>query len=362
MATVIKLKSGSWRVQVRKQGRYLSRTFRLKGHADAWAREIETMIDAGTAPVMLPSGKVRTVAHLIDLHLQDLREIGKPLRRSKQAVMEALRRDLGPTLIKNLDRHTLIQFGRKRAKEGAGPVTLAVDFSYLRTVLTHAAAIHGIAVDTESIALARTALTRLGLIGRSDERDRRPSEEELDLLIEHFDNTPAIVPMARIVRFAVATAMRQEEICRITWDDVNFKTKIVTVKDRKDPRKKDGNHQKVPLLNLSGIDAWQLLLEQKILTGGRGRVFPYNSKSVGAAFRRGRKAVGIDDVRFHDLRHEATSRFFEAGLRIEQVALITGHKDWKMLRRYTHLKPEALHALQDQSQAAEHDLVSKLIE
>ncbi|RVC42576.1 site-specific integrase, partial [Mesorhizobium sp. M4B.F.Ca.ET.088.02.2.1] len=47
----------------------------------------------------------------------------------------------------------------------------------------------------------------------------------------------------------------------------------------------------------------------------------------------------------HDLRHEGTSRLFEAGFTIEQVALVTGHKDWKMLKRYTHLKPEELHAV-----------------
>jgi site-specific recombinase XerD len=53
----------------------------------------------------------------------------------------------------------------------------------------------------------------------------------------------------------------------------------------------------------------------------------------------------IIDLHFHDLRHEGTSRLFEAGFSIEQVALVTGHKDWKMLRRYTHLKPEGLHSV-----------------
>ena len=60
-------------------------------------------------------------------------------------------------------------------------------------------------------------------------------------------------------------------------------------------------------------------------------------------FTRACQALRIDDLHFHDLRHEGTSRLFEAGFRIEQVSLVTGHKDWKMLRRYTHLKPESLH-------------------
>lgn len=97
------------------------------------------------------------------------------------------------------------------------------------------------------------------------------------------------------------------------------------------------------MLNISGYDAWEVLLEQRIITHGKGRVFPHHPKSVGTAFWRACNKLNIPDLHFHDLRHEATSRLFEAGLTIERVALITGHKDWKMLRRYTNLRPEILH-------------------
>lgn len=70
-------------------------------------------------------------------------------------------------------------------------------------------------------------------------------------------------------------------------------------------------------------DAWQLLLEQKVLTDGIDRCFPYNSKSVGATLRRGRNHINADD-----LRHEVTSRLFESGLPFERVTLVNGHKDW----------------------------------
>jgi site-specific recombinase XerD len=86
-----------------------------------------------------------------------------------------------------------------------------------------------------------------------------------------------------------------------------------------------------------------LLAEQMSRTSGKGRCFPYNGKSIGTNFRRTCVEAGITDLHFHDLRHEATSRLFEAGLTIEQVPLVTGHKDWKMLKRYTQLRPENLH-------------------
>lgn len=152
--------------------------------------------------------------------------------------------------------------------------------------------------------------------------------------------------MGRIIRFAVATAMRQEEICRIEYCDFNADERMLLIRDRKDPRRKNGNHQRIPLLGVSGYDAGALIDEQcAFLRRRKGRIFPYNSNSVGTAFRRQCRELGIKDLHFHDLRHEGTSRLFEAGFSIEQVALVTGHKDWKMLRRYTHLKPETLHGV-----------------
>jgi integrase len=103
----------------------------------------------------------------------------------------------------------------------------------------------------------------------------------------------------------LAQAMRQAEICRIEWSDVDMTKRTVTIRDRNDPRCKDGNHQIVPLLNSTGYDAWQIMLEQRILTRGLGRVFPYHSKSVGAAFRRSCNAIDIEDFCFHNLRHSS---------------------------------------------------------
>jgi integrase len=223
---------------------------------------------------------------------------------------------------------------------------LGIDLGYIKTILCHAAAVHGIVVSTESINLARIALTRLGLVGKGDERDRRPTQDELDRLIAAFDSNPRQqIPLGRIIRFAVATAMRQDEICRIEWADIDRDNKMLLVRNRKDPRRKNGNDQRIPLLDVSGYDAWTIIEEECKFAGSNGgRIFPYNGRSVGTAFRRQCRELKIKNLHFHDLRHEATSRLFEAGFSIEQVALVTGHKDWKMLRRYTHLKPEHLHS------------------
>jgi integrase len=346
MATIRQLPSGHWQVQIRLKGHKATETFLRHDHARAWATETEAKVDRGHAPSGRRARNAKTFSALIDLHIDDMKEVGKPPGRSKSAILEMLQRELGSFRANGLDRERLIKFGRDRAKQGAGPVTLSMDIGAIKLVIGHAAAVHGIEVSVEQVQLARVALKRLGLIGKGRERDRRPTDDELKKLFAYFDGSPRqIIPMSRIIKFAIATAMRQEEICRVTWDDLNVRTKMLTIRDRKDPREKKGNNQRIPLLDVSGFDALALVEEQRAIRSNESdRIFPYAHKSAGTAFTRAVRDLKIEDLHFHDLRHEGTSRLFEAGFSIQQVALVTGHKDWKMLRRYTHLKPEALHA------------------
>lgn len=207
----------------------------------------------------------------------------------------------------------------------------------------HASAIHGLPVSVKAVDQARFALKRLGLIGKGHERTRRPETDELNRLFRHFDANPRqTIPMSRIVKFAVATGMRQNEICRLAWSDVDLGNRTALIRNRKHPREKSTNDQVVALVHDAGWDPL-VLIEEQTTTGPReGGIFPYNSRSIGTAFRRGCRALNIEDLHFHDLRHETASRLFEAGYQIPEVSLVTGHKDWKMLQRYTNLKPENL--------------------
>jgi integrase len=131
--------------------------------------------------------------------------------------------------------------------------------------------------------------------------------------------------------------MRLGEICSIRWRDLDQIGRAVLIRDRKDPRQKIGNDELVPLLDVTGYDALAIIQRQP--PSDDGRIFPYRAHSVSSLFTRACQRLGIENLHYHDLRHDAVSRLFEAGLRIEQVALVSGHKDWKTLQRYTHLKP-----------------------
>lgn len=152
------------------------------------------------------AARLRTFGELVDLHVDDMKSVGKAPRRSKAATLRMLKARLGRKKLGQLDRQFFIEFGKERAREGAGPMTLSIDVGAIKLVITHAIAVHGLTISAEPVNMARLALKRLGLVGKGLERDRRPTEEELVRLIEHFEANPRqTIPMGRAIRFAIAT-------------------------------------------------------------------------------------------------------------------------------------------------------------
>ena len=103
------------------------------------------------------------------------------------------------------------------------------------------------------------------------------------------------------------------------------------------PLTKNGSSREVPL----STKAAQVLARQR-QRNDTPSPFPVTANGFRLAWDRLRNRAGLSDLRFHDLRHEAISRFFELGLNIPEVAVISGHRDPRMLFRYTHLRAEAL--------------------
>ncbi|MGC9208169.1 site-specific integrase, partial [Acidithiobacillus sp.] len=134
-----------------------------------------------------------------------------------------------------------------------------------------------------------------------------------------------------IVQFAIETGMRRSEICGLRWENVNLAGKVALLPDTK-----NGKARNVPL---SSAAVAVLSALPRRLSGG---VWDVKEDTVTQAFARCCRRAVIEDLHFHDLRHEATSRFFEKGLNPMQVAAITGHKTLQMLKRYTHLRAEDL--------------------
>lgn len=240
---------------------------------------------------------------------------------------------------------------RRGSDKTVQPQTINQDITYLRSALDYAASGWDMPeITAKAIEDAMPKLVKFGLIAKSRPRDRRPTREEFKALEDYF-KTPSgrgkarEIPMHVIQEFQVWSARRISETCRIKFEDVNEEKRTVIVRDMKDPKKKKGNDVEVPLLGR----AWEIVEPRLKAWKERGspaveRIFPYNSKSVGAAYTLAKKELGIKNLRLHDLRREAASRLFEAGYSVQEVMLVTGHKTPMMLLRvYTKLKPEDLH-------------------
>lgn len=336
----IRKRGGKWQAQVRKAGALpQSKTFETKAAAARWARRIEHDIDEGRARGGI--GAAGTLAELLDRYEREIDPI-KRFGRTKASSLSIIKRGLGATRLRDLDAAAVIKFARMRHKDGAGPVTVAIDLSYLGTVLRTARALWRLAISDEPVREAREALRMVGLVGKAAQRTRRPTTAELDRLFAYWrSNARMKIPMPDLVEFAIASGMRDGEICRIARSDLKPDVRTIIIRDRKDPRAKAGNDEEVPLLDVTGFDALAIIQRQPV---NGDRIFPYKAASVSTAFSRACDALGIVDLHLHDMRHEAASRMFEAGLQIHEVALVTGHRDWRTLRGYTQLRPSDITA------------------
>lgn len=329
MATYTKIR-GKWRAQVRKTGhKDISKSFATKAAAIVWATDIEKKMAAGEAPRQANAG---TVADLIEQY-RKLRAATRPIVRksTEHYTLVTLERTLGSIQRTALTAEGLLGWARMRADEGVQPYTVKCELSKLTTVLRYCAP-----ELLPQIDASVPKLSYLGLIGASKPRERRPSAEELQLILQWLEQH-AGRPMRDCVLFASLTAMRRSECVGLLWSDLDEHQRMVLVRNRKDPRQKVGNDQWVPLL----YGSFEIVLNQERASE---RIFPIHPKAVTKAFTECRKALGLEDIVLHDMRHEGISRMFEAGFGIPQVAVVSGHKSWSHLKRYTNLKPQSLHS------------------
>ncbi len=324
----IQERSGSFRVLVRRKGITATQTFLSKSAAKLWAAKTEAEVDRGEYQSKL--AKSVTAGMLIDDYERELSEHGR-LTGTRRSALKMLRGGLGDKSAIELTAEDILNHVKKRT---AGAASMNMEIGFLEDVLAFGRLKLPIG---NPVGLARPMLRKLRLIAKPKERDRRPSAAELENLYAYWKYPRGYeLPMRDIVGFAISSAMRLGEIVALKQSDMDVEKRLVLIRDRKDPQRKDGNNQWIPLLG----EAWTIAKRQP----KSERLFPYNGDAISRAFLRACEACEIEDLRFHDLRHEGTSRLFEAGYQIQEVALVTGHRDWKSLKRYTNLRPESLHS------------------
>ncbi|OEE81541.1 hypothetical protein OAI_11615 [Vibrio cyclitrophicus FF160] len=230
-------------------------------------------------------------------------------------------RDIFEAIIELKDRYSL------------APSTLSSYLSDLSTAFSDTSTILGIPMNLDAIPCARKTLQRHSIVAPSVERTRTIKEDELTTILTYFSEMDtrgrAIIPMGKIIIFAILTCMRQGEICgKLQWGQYNKSTSVLTVVERKDPK---SNQNKTTNIQLNEV-ASEIINSMPHGTES-DPIFPFNPQSVSASWARAMKKLGIDDLHFHDLRAFGASRLFELGVDLFSLSKLAGHNSTEMLRK-----------------------------
>lgn len=332
MATITQRANGKWQAKVRPKGYPpQSKTFVTRRDAEAWARAIESEQDRGIF-IQRSHAEKTTLREVIKLYSSEV----VPTKKSQRASLSCLRGidiDLGDYALAAITPQLLATYREKRLKI-VDPQTVRKDLGMINRVLKAA---H---MDWGYILPGGIPEVRMPKQPRG--RDRRASDAELNAIIGATES----LELPTVIVLAVETAMRRSELLGLAWKDIELNKRVATLHDTK-----NGDKRRVPL-STKAVEALDSL-PRRI----SGRVFGITEDACTRAFVRAAKRArtqyeangGTDEeflvgIRLHDLRHEATSRLFERGLQMMEVAAITGHKSLDMLKRYTHLNAEDLAA------------------
>lgn len=307
-----------------------NKTFPARREAAGWLARREEEI-ARQGPAKPASGP--PLADVIDRYTTEtMKRIGRTKAQCLRTIKALPIASMPSAEITSAD---ILAAARQLADRGAKPQTVQNYLSHLGAVFAVAKPAWGYPLDQQAMRDAIVVAKRLGVTSKSRTRDRRPTLGELDKLLEHFDriraNRPTAAPMRDIILFAIFSTRRQEEITRIRWQDLDEKHGRILVRDMKHPGDKVGNDQWCDL----PPEAMAVIRRQPRTAD---RIFPYKVDAIGTAFTRACQLLGIDDLHFHDLRHDGVSRLFELGWNIPQVACVSGHRAWQSLKRYTHMR------------------------
>lgn len=321
MATVRK-RNGKWQVQVRRQGTLpVSKTFHKKADADAWAKSVELRIDRGESSQ--PSiGAEATFGSLLGRYLAEIVPDKRSAAYETYLINAVARTRLSKLPLANISPEPFARYRDSRLRS-VGPDVVRRELGVLQHVFS-------IALKEWAVPLKQNPLALVRKPKASRPRDRRLSSKELSALLEALrgSQNPWLRP---VVLFALETGMRRGEIIAATWADLSAEQRILFL-----PETKNGHPRQVPLSKAA------VAILRGLPRNGKGLIFQSTASGIQQAWQRLTRRAGIEDLHFHDLRHEAISRFFEKGLSIAEVSLISGHKDVRQLFRYTHLRPEEI--------------------
>ena len=323
MATIRKHRD-KYQVQIRRKGvAPFTKTFSLLADAKEWARHQERLADRGELGPDRKELERITLGELVQRYLNEVVPFKKAADVEKIMLEAFLRHKICKKRLSELTTADFASYRDERLKTIIAK-SLKREFSPISNMFEVAR------VDW-LLPLRGNPLSDLSLKVKDNKRDRRLREGELDKLLEAGKKTrnPFLIP---IVRLALETGMRRGEILALKYRDVDIERCTATIRESK-----NGYSRVIPLSSLAVaiLETTMAVMSDKAKAQNE-RIFPLTPVAVRLAWDKLTRRAKLDDLHFHDLRHEAISRFFEKGLTVPEVASISGHRDIRMLLRYAH--------------------------
>lgn len=313
-------RGNAWRAQIRKKGHpTLSATFDTKAEAQRWAAEIEGDMSRSRF-VDNREAQRTTLADALKRYRREVSDHKKGAKQEGVRIDRWIDHALSGKSLAELTSSDLAGYRDARLAEGVSTATVRLDLaiiSHLYTVAAKEWHMEGLANPCKSLRMPKG----------SKARDRRPTSLELKRLYEAAAALHPELPV--IIELAADTAMRRSELLLLRREQLRDKIAVIE-------ETKNGERRMVPLSSRARE------LFKSLPARLDGKVFSLSPNTVSNYFPKACEAAKVKDLTFHDLRHEATSRLFERGFSMMEVAAITGHKTLSMLKRYTHLSPHDL--------------------
>jgi integrase len=317
MATIRK-RGDRWQVQIRRMGYPpVSKSFLTKS-AEKWGREKERAVDRAELPVNTHDLQSATVGDLLKRYRETVTAAKRGQKVEAYRIGAMLKSRLAGVSLLKLSPSVIAEYRDARLKD-VSACSVLKELAILQHCFSLAIKEWGLPIQSNPVGM----ITKPKQNKARDRRLKRGEVEALGAALKQARNPLALA----VFLFALATGMRRGEILGLKWKDIDLESRTAFLQ-----LTKNGNSRTVPL----SPAALEILTE---LPHREGNVFPISADALRYSFSKAVRMTGAKNLHLHDSRHEAISRFFEFGLDIMEVSAISGHKDPRMLARYTHLRP-----------------------
>lgn len=317
-----------WRAEVRRRGhKPVYKSFDTQRQAQQWARSIEVEIDAGTHYDRSESQRTTLADALIRYKAEVVSRKSHPAQEGYR-INRWLQHSLAYRALASLRGVDFAQYRDARRAQGLAENTIRLEIQIVSHLFETARKEWGM----ENLA---NPLNNIRKPSGAHRRERRLKAGEYEVLTAELANhgNPYAVPAFQL---AIETSLRQTMLFQLRWSWIDLQNQVVRIPSEFRSIANKGVPANLPLSSRAVITL------QSMPRPIDGRVFGTSQNSVVMVWKRSLKKLGLTDLHWHDLRHEAVSRYFEAGLNAIEVSSITAHKNLTMLKSYAHLAAEDL--------------------